>query len=49
MFIEYAKMSKKEKKEFDKKRRNFFECNPVTKKTKNKKAYDRKKKDKEDE
>lgn len=40
---ELSKMTKKEKKEYYKKFRNTWKMNPVTRKPKNPKAYDRKK------
>lgn len=43
-FIPYEKLSKKKKKELDAKRRGSWNgVNPVTKRTENKKAYNRKK------
>lgn len=40
---ELSKMTKKEKKEFYKQFRNTWQLNPVTRKTPNAKAYNRKK------
>ncbi len=43
-FIPYEKLSKSKKKELDRKKRvTWGTLNPVTRKTKNKKAYNRKK------
>ncbi len=42
-FIPYEKMSKKQKREIDKSKRNIWTVNPVTRKSENKKAYNRKK------
>lgn len=43
-FIPYNKLSKKKQKELNKKKRNTWgSLNPVTRKPKNPKAYDRKK------
>lgn len=42
-YIPYDKMSKKQKKEWDSKQRTLWGGNPVTRKTKNKKHYNRKK------
>lgn len=43
-FIPYEKLSKKEKRKLDRaKRKTWGELNPVTRKSKNSKAYDRKK------
>ena len=47
-FIPYQKLSKKKKREQDLKRRKTWAVSPVTRKTKNKKAYSRKKTRKED-
>ena len=42
-FIPYEKLSKKEKRKLDRaKRKTWGELNPVTRKSKNSKAYDRK-------
>ena len=42
-FVPYEKMSKKQKREIDRAKRNTWDINPVTRKTENKKAYNRKK------
>ncbi len=42
-YIPYEKMSKKQKKEWNAKKRVLWEGNPVTRKTENKKQYNRKK------
>lgn len=43
-FVPYEKMQKKQKKDLDRKRRGSWgDCNPITKKEKNEKAYDRNK------
>ncbi|MDE5947116.1 MAG: hypothetical protein K2G63_07425 [Oscillospiraceae bacterium] len=42
-FVPYEKMSKKEQHKINKEKRNVWEINPVTRKTENKKAYNRKK------
>lgn len=42
-FTEYEKLSKKKQKELNKKQRNLWIINPVTRKPKNSKAYDRNK------
>ncbi len=43
-YIPYEKLSKKKKRESDKKRRGGWgEINPITRKSENKKAYNRKK------
>ncbi len=42
-YIPYDKMSKKQKKEWDSKQRTIWGGNPVTRKTENKKHYNRKK------
>lgn len=42
-FVPYEKMSKKQKREINKEKRNLWEINPVTRKSENKKAYNRKK------
>jgi len=41
-FILYEKMSKKQKKEFDRMKRNTWEFSPVTRVKQSKKAYNRK-------
>ena len=46
-FIPKAKMSKKARKELAKQNRVTWEMNPVTRKTENKKAYNRKKNSRE--
>lgn len=42
-FIPYEKMSKKEKRKINNEKRNVWAINPVTRKTENKKVYNRKK------
>lgn len=42
-FVPYEKMSKKQRREIDKAKRSMWDINPVTRKTENKKAYNRKK------
>jgi len=42
-FVPYEKMSKKQKRELDRAKRNTWTVNPVTRKSENKKAYNRKK------
>ena len=42
-YIPYEKMSKKQKKDWDSKQRTLWGGNPVTRKTENKKHYNRKK------
>lgn len=42
-FVPYEKMSKKQKREINKEKRNLWSMNPVTRKSENKKAYNRKK------
>lgn len=46
-FIPKAKMSKKARKDLAKQNRVTWEMNPVTRKTENRKAYDRKKNSRE--
>ena len=41
-FIPYEKLSKKKKRELNNQKRNVWELNPITRKTGNKKAYNRK-------
>lgn len=41
MFVEYKKMNKKQKKEYNNRKRNMWEINPITKTTKDKKKYNR--------
>ena len=41
--VSYNKMSKKQKKEYNKRKRTFWTINPVTRKPPSPKAYDRKK------
>lgn len=49
-FIPYEKLSKSKKKELDRKKRvTWGTLNPVTRKTKNKKAYNRKKSQRNDD
>ena len=43
-FIPYEKLSKKEKRKLDAERRVTWDINPITRKSKDKKVYDRKKK-----
>ena len=42
-FVPYEKMSKKQKREINKEKRNLWGMNPVTRKSENKKAYNIKK------
>ena len=42
-FVPYEKMSKKQKREINKEKRNLWGMNPVTRKSENKKVYNRKK------
>ena len=42
-FVPYEKMSKKQTREIDKEKRNLWNMNPATRKSENKKAYNRKK------
>ncbi len=42
-FVPYEKMSKKQKREIDREKRNLWNMNPATRKSENKKAYNRKK------
>ena len=42
-FIPYEKLSKKKKRELDRKSRRTWEINPVTRKSENPKAYNRRK------
>ena len=42
-FVPYEKLSKKKKRELDLKRRNTWSLNPVTRKTDDPKAYNRRK------
>ena len=40
-FVSYDKLSKKARKEIDKKKRKVWECSPVTTRVESKKAYNR--------
>lgn len=48
-FTEYKKLSKKQKREMDKRNRVMWPIDPVTRVPKNSKAYDRNKKKAEDD
>jgi len=48
-FTPYEKLSKKNKREFDRRKRTEWQMNPVTRKPANPKAYNRKKTHREDD